>query len=509
MKKHIFTVIFCTLIANMLFAQLVEDVARSAWFPTFGTAKFNALGGSTSSVGADLSASGINPAGLALFKKTELVISLNNYNDNYKNNYLGTQQNYTFKSRNLINYIGIVIPYQSTNPYFKNSAISFTYNKIADYNSTIQYQGVNNFGSLTQKFTEQLNNNNADTNQATFDYPLGASLAFGNYLIDTTLVGGKIKYRTLVPLSSNKLQNYKKVTNGYNNEYTFGWASQVENMIYLGASIVIPVFRYNYTKTIDENDVSNNSNNNFSFLNYKEVYNSQGTGVGLKLGIIVKPSERFRFGVSIHSPQSFYVTEDIYAELTSNNEGYTNNKTKYLNSSTINNENLIEYNYYYTSPGKVQLSSSYFWGNLKTTNSLKGFISGEIEFVNYANASYSSNNDGYDDGYYDDLNNAIRNTYQNNTNAKLGAEFSYVGWRLRFGYAFYGSPYKNTNLDYSKSVSSFGVGFRAKNSYIDFAISTIKTNTFNAPYTLDNSVYAAANVNLNSANYTLTYAIRF
>ncbi|MCX8480345.1 MAG: hypothetical protein ORN58_00335, partial [Sediminibacterium sp.] len=118
-------------------------------------------------------------------------------------------------------------------------------------------------------------------------------------------------------------------------------------------------------------------------------------------------------------------------------------------------------------------------------------------------------NEGFDDGYYDDINNEIRSIYTNNTNAKIGAEFSYVGWRLRLGYAYYGSPYRDTKLDNSKSVSSIGIGFRARNSYIDFAISTIKTNTFHAPYTLDNSQNAFANINLNSSNFTLTYAIRF
>ncbi|MCX8481827.1 MAG: outer membrane protein transport protein, partial [Sediminibacterium sp.] len=397
-------------------------------------------------------------------------------------------------------------PYYSENPYFKNSAIFFTYNKIADYNTTIQYQGINNVGSLTQKFIEQLNNNNADTPQATFDYPLGASLAFGNYLIDTTLEGGKIKYRTLVPLSANKSQNYKKVSNGYSSEYTLGWASQVEKIIYLGASIVIPVFSYNYTKTFDEIDISNNTNNNFSFLNYKEVYNSRGTGVGFKLGIIVKPTEKFRFGLSIHSPQSFYVTEDIYAELASNNEGYKNNKTKYLNSSTmylnsstIRDGDIEVNNYYYTSPGKIQLSSSYFWGNLKTTNSLKGFVSGELEFVNYAGTRFYANTyDKATSDYYSLINEVVKSSYKNNINFKIGSEIKLnSNWMIRGGAAYYGSPYKDETLKASRMVVSGGIGYRTNRNFIDFTIVSSSTKDAVFPYRLNDKPNTFASLTAN------------
>lgn len=505
MKKYIIAICLFFLLTHKAFSQLPSDVIRNNWFPNTGTAKFNALAGSISSVGADLSAGGINPAGLAFFKKTEFVISINNFTDNYKNTYLGTVQNYTINNSSKLNFLGIVIPLTPINNSIKNSVISFTFNKLADFNTTVQYSSNNNFGSLTQKYVEQLKYDVADTNAAFWGYRLGASLAFRNYLIDTSITNG---YKTLVPLSANKLQSYKVNSQGYSHEYSFGWAGEFDKIVDFGISIVIPVFSYKQTKYYREEDLSGNTNNNFSYFNFFENYNSFGTGIGAKLGIIVKPSDRFRFGFSIHSPQTIHVTEDIYATLVSNNEGYTNNKPKFANSDEYY-DNTYTNNYYYTSPTKLQLSSSYFWGNLKNKNTLKGFVSGELEYINYAGASYSTNNDGVDDGYYDELNNTIYKLYRNNTNIKLGTEFSYYGWRLRLGYANYGSPYKDANVNHSKTLSSLGIGFRAKNSNFDISFSKVSTNTYNYPYYLDNGTNNAANINVNTTNVTFTYTLRF
>ncbi len=56
-----------------LYAQIPEDVLKYSWQPTNGTARINAVGGAMGSLGGDISATFINPAGLGFFKTSEIV----------------------------------------------------------------------------------------------------------------------------------------------------------------------------------------------------------------------------------------------------------------------------------------------------------------------------------------------------------------------------------------------------------------------------------------------------
>src|SRR4051812_28389710 len=63
--------------------QLPEDVLRYSYFPQHGTARNLAIGGAMGSLGGDLNALYVNPAGLGLYKTRELVLSpgiMLNYN---------------------------------------------------------------------------------------------------------------------------------------------------------------------------------------------------------------------------------------------------------------------------------------------------------------------------------------------------------------------------------------------------------------------------------------------
>ena len=66
-------------------AQLPEDLLKYSWQPTNGTARVNAIGGAMGSLGGDISALFINPAGIGFFKTREVVLSPGYYflNNNY------------------------------------------------------------------------------------------------------------------------------------------------------------------------------------------------------------------------------------------------------------------------------------------------------------------------------------------------------------------------------------------------------------------------------------------
>ena len=66
MKKLVLLIILGSSLSA--YAQDPEDALRLSWFHPSGTARSNALGGAMGSLGGDLSANHINPAGLGLYK---------------------------------------------------------------------------------------------------------------------------------------------------------------------------------------------------------------------------------------------------------------------------------------------------------------------------------------------------------------------------------------------------------------------------------------------------------
>jgi hypothetical protein len=70
-------------------AQTPEDAIRLSWFAPNGTPRSNALGGAMGSLGGDLSATSINPAGLGFYKSNEFYISPNYISNSNQFNYFG------------------------------------------------------------------------------------------------------------------------------------------------------------------------------------------------------------------------------------------------------------------------------------------------------------------------------------------------------------------------------------------------------------------------------------
>ena len=89
MQKR-FLLYISILLSVSTFAQVPEDVLKYSWQPTNGTARINAVGGAMGSLGGDISALYVNPAGIGFFKTGEIVLSPGFYFLNNKSSYRGT-----------------------------------------------------------------------------------------------------------------------------------------------------------------------------------------------------------------------------------------------------------------------------------------------------------------------------------------------------------------------------------------------------------------------------------
>lgn len=509
MKKYL--LISALFISAISFSQTPEEGLRTAWFSQSGTARNSAIGGVMGSLGGDISAANINPAGLGLYKTKEMVFSLGATRNNNEFNYRDSLRS---NDKGIFRYGTIGMVFGFKNPYknesLKSTAFSFSLNQLASYNNRVSFRGLNNYSSFSEQYLEELTRDKADTNAALSNYIFGSSLAFRTYLVDTaTDASGKfIGYQSLVPLSTGVVQDYNAVTRGGYHEFAFGFAANHNEKVYVGGTLTIPFVSYKRDLNYSETDATNNPNNNFAYFNYKESLRSFGVGVGLKLGAIYKPTNNVRLGLAIHTPQIIGFTDKIRSSMTTNTENYAYTKTE--SSDNLNDNAAGERKYTVTTPYRVIASASYIFSELENTKKQRGFISADIEFVNYRGARFSKsdNNGEVIKNYYKTLNNAVKDAYKGNINLKIGGELKFDPIAVRLGAAYYGSPYNDDNIKADKLILSTGIGYRNKGMFIDLSVAQSMINDAQFPYRLNDKANTYAVQTGNIQNIMLTVGFK-
>ncbi len=499
-------------ISYSLIAQAPDDALRTAWFTQNGTARNTAIGGVMGSLGGDITAANINPAGLGLYKTQEMVFTIGGMKNNNEFNYRDSLRS---NDKGIFRYGTIGMVFGSANPYkkesLKSSAFSFSLNQLASYNNRISFKGFNNYSSFSEQYLEELSRDNADTNSALSNYIFGSSLAFRTYLIDTaTNAAGKfIGYQSLVPISTGVNQDYNAVTRGGYHELAVGFASNYNDRVYVGGSITIPFISYKRDLTYSETDATNNPNNNFSYFNYKESLSSFGIGFGLKLGAIFKPTNNVRLGLAFHTPQVIGFTDKIRSSMITNTEAYAGTKSE--SSDNLNDNKAGERKYTMTTPYRVIASASYVFSELENTKKQRGFISADIEFVNYRGARFSKTSENGDviKTYYKELNSSVKNVYKGNVNFKIGGELKFDPIMVRLGAVYYGSPYADDNIKADKLVLSAGIGYRSKGMFIDLSVAQSMLNDAQFPYRLNDkaNTYAVQTGNVQNVMMTVGFKL--
>ena len=158
--KKIFFIFTMIMTCHALYAQEPADALRFSWIQSSGTARQQAVGGAMTSLGGDISATFVNPAGLAFYKTGDVVITpgfqLSRNNSTYYNRNESARKNIVSFGTS-----GVVL---GTGTNEKNSsggfALAIAINRTASFGNNILYRGLNTQSSYSQKFLEEINNRN-------------------------------------------------------------------------------------------------------------------------------------------------------------------------------------------------------------------------------------------------------------------------------------------------------------------------------------------------------------
>ena len=509
MKTFILIAITSIIVTN-IYAQEPADALRYSWLTQNGTARNQAIGGASASLGGEFSTLFVNPAGLGFYKTDELVLTpafnMQKNKSTYKTNLSNTSLNkFNFGASGLL----FSFDNNQTNK-IRNVTIAFGVNRLADYNSNIYYKGTNNKTSYSEKYLEELINNNVtDPNRAAQDYPNGASLAFNTYLIDTIRgAGGAVSgYRSLANPATGLNQENTINSSGGLTDLALGGAVNVRDKLFFGATISVPLLNYNRDSHFKESDATANTTNNFNYFQVNETLQTKGFGVNAKLGVIYKPVEYVRLGLALHTPTFYVLTDNYTTEVITDLEGYGGAGIKKQSSLDFNNNQPGELKYDLTTPWKIIASASYVFREVENVQRQRAFITADIEYVDYKSMSFTAadNNDDTKN-YFAALNKTIDEQYKGALNFRVGGELKFNTIMLRLGGAYYSNPYKNETADRIKL--SGGLGYRDKGIFIDLTYVYAMNNDTHYPYRLQDKSNDPASIKNNVGGIVATIGFK-
>jgi hypothetical protein len=510
MKKYLYIAIsiFAT---HDSFAQEPVDALRYSWTTQSGTARNQAIGGASASLGGEFSTLFVNPAGLGFYKTDEFVFTPGYHNYNNKNTYKGSLST-SANNRFSLNASGFVFSFNNhPASRVRNFTIGLGVNRSADYNSNIYYKGMNNKSSYSEKYLEELVHNNVtDPNQAATDYPYGSSLALNTYLVDTLRAanGSVAGYKSLVTTATGIEQENFSTSRGGSTDIALGGAANIRDKLFIGGSISLPLLYYNRSITYTERDATTNKTNNFNYFTVNEGLKTTGYGINARIGIIYKPVEYVRLGLTVLSP-TFYDLKDKYSsEVITDLEGYGGAGIKRQSSLDFNNNEQGESKYHLSTPWKVTGSASYVFREVENVKKQRAFISADIEYVNYKASSFylTDDNGNIDKSYFRDVNKVIDQQYKGAFNFRLGGELKFNTLMLRMGGAYYGNPYKYEKANRFKLAG--GLGYRDKGFFADLTYVYAGNKDVNYPYRLQDKPNDPASIKNNTGNVVATIGFK-
>ncbi len=493
MKKNLLLLTFAFVqIAN---AQITADAFLFSNNSYRATARALGVGNAMSAIGGDVSVANTNPAGLAISRKSEFVISPQ-MNFGSVNADFGSETMSDNRSALGLGSLAIML----SNPLdgkWKTFNFLISYNKINNFNQNMSYSGVT-FGSRLQRFAADANGTRpADLN------PLESQLAYDTYMIDLVDTSRFIYTSALGDSNFVRKSQFVKQS-GYNNELGISAAANYNDKLYLGGTLGIAIVRYKEFKSYEEYEETGSID--FKKMVFDETRKINGVGINFKGGLLYKFSRFFRMGAHIHTPTLYRNTEK-YSTLMSGEIIYNGR----LEQNTFNSMIQGEYLYTIRTPWTLGASAGAVLGT-------KGFLGAEVEYLNYKNMNFGvAANDTTANintkRFMENLNRNVAGVYKAAFRVRVGGEIvATKALRLRAGYQLQTSPYqvKIDGVSDIQQAINFGFGLRTQSFFFDLGYSHFLQQFLYSPYS-PTSVSNIQNVKAKSVQglVSITFGFRF
>jgi len=431
-------------------AQGVTDALRYTNFNYSGTARFMGTGGSLSPLGADISVASTNPAGLALFRRSEFTMTPALFINNTNSRLINTgnpgviQENRT--NMNLHN-IGAVITSRPLSKRWKNVNFGFTLNHLGNFNRRFVFQGES-IGSIAESWQERAND---FAGVGAFDTGLAFDAGILYDFNDDGFYDIDYELNREAPL--NRMQEVTE--EGSMSELSFSLAGNYDEKLSIGLSVGVPIVNFSTKKRYTERDENSGPGGAvpyFESLVYEENLRTTGAGINAKLGLIFRLNQAFRLSGAVHTPTAFGLQDNFDSRLVNNYFEDEDEQGAFLGTEAAS-EGFFDYTL--NTPWRYSGGLGFIFGK-------NGFLSTEVEYVDFANATF-----GFD-GFASDeqnVNTAISRDLRDVLNIRIGGEVAVNEFRFRLGYNIRSSPFANDETN--RNQLSAGFGYRGQSFFVD------------------------------------------
>ena len=309
MKKILLILLLAYSLSPIAYSQ---DVQRFAERSTIGTARYVGMGGAMTAIGGDPSAAMVNPAGLGLYRRSEISVSIDETIDNTQQ--VGSNDTYQ-RTRFAAPQLSAIWAWGNSQKQrgLVYNNFMFSHNRLATFNRDIVVKGAgmgmvpticnitNDEGGVSEEFL---------VNKPWDDVKIGwlSILGYEAYLIDPI---ENNKWKPSVDFTDGSLSISET---GTSDQYTLSWAGNISNQWYIGIGLNIPTITYTKHTSLREENKQNSSS-----AELKSMFHVSGVGVSGSFGLIYRPIQALRIGVSLQTPTilslSRQSTGDMYSTI--------------------------------------------------------------------------------------------------------------------------------------------------------------------------------------------------
>lgn len=506
-----------TLFSLPVAAQETYENANLTSTDLNGTARYVGMGGAMEALGADASTIGSNPAGIGLFRRSQLSVSggllMQSNGKEYGD---GKKTNASFDQ------IGFVYTTRAS----RGSNLNFGFNYTKGKNFDFLLNASGKLGNGSQNNQSYLKHVLGSENYGGFDVRkkddayIGFASPQANFVSWTWNQLDYLYFNTLLPdaTTAGKFNNYladsytfDKASTGYVGNYDFNISGSIQDQFYLGLTFGLKDVHYDSESRYNER--LSNGVGDVSVLDIRRI---NGTGFDITAGIIVRPiaSSPFRIGAYVKTPTWYDLTTSNVTRIDRNtNTGGKNDWGKVPNS----------YDYKLWTPWKFGLSLGHTVGNYLA-------LGLTYEFEDHSTLDSRINDGGYYNDYYGtyyetssadkSMNKHTKQALKGVSTLKMGAEYKPTSnLALRLGYNYISPKYnKDAQKDptivspgsaYSSSTDfvnwdstnrfTFGIGFQINKFNVDLAYQySMQKGTFYPFSTMNFSIHDTATGNTTS-----------
>ncbi len=507
---------------SMIMAQTELDVLKYVQTDINGTARYMGMAGAFGALGGDASAIKDNPAGLGIYRSSELVGSMNYTMQSSSANWNGTNITLDNPYKTGFDNFSFVLASQTWRNESETGGLlssnwSFSYNRLKNFNKSVNIKSGATGSSLADYMAYFTGNISRTDLTYTSSYEpfnnqnipwISVLASYEDALLKehiNTSTGKTDYWYSLLAGNETVTPSYYLTEKGYIDEYSVGWAGNFNNTFYIGATANIQSIDYMATSKYSENF------DNGGDMDLNNTVISKGTGINLNIGTIFRPTDFVRLGLSLHTPTVLAMHDNYYATLNSNTDINRSIGTPTDGYNDFQIQGPIQFN----------LSGALIVGK-------KGIISAEYVYTNYTGTRLMDK-DG-DPKKYNEENLGMKDMLNDVQTIKIGGEYKLNdNFSLRAGYANSGNANKSdaqkymvnntirTDTEYflhnSTNYITAGFGYREASWFIDCAYMYKILDESFMPYN-SNQLSASlavtpASVKTTTNNVIITLGLRF